>query len=142
MDQQEEAPKMEEEDKMIEEEPEVEAKTHKKVLVLDANVFLRQKTFEDIMGNEEKQEDWEIVTTRDVLNEVKDSKSRDFVERIRTLEMPFKLSIRDPTEKSMDFVCNFSKKTGDFHSLSGTDLRVMALGYRYILRRDEQGSCL
>lgn len=41
----------------------------------------------------------------------------------------------------MDFIVEFSKQTGDFFSLSGTDLRVMALAYKYILRNGEESKC-
>ena len=38
----------------------------------------------------------------------------------------------------MQFIADFSKQTGDFKSLSGTDLRVMALAYKLVKRNGEQ----
>ena len=37
----------------------------------------------------------------------------------------------------MNFILDFSKKTGDFQSLSGTDLRVLALAIKYVKRNGE-----
>ena len=79
-----------------------------------------------------------MITTRDVIEELKDVKAREFIEKMRKFNVPYKLNIRDPTEDSMKFVCNFAKDTGDFASLSATDLRLIALAYRYVIRRGEQ----
>ena len=55
--------------------------------------------------------------------------------------MPYKVHIRDVTEDSLDFVCRFAKETGDFQGLSATDLKVIALAYRHVIKRGEKKHC-
>lgn len=64
-------------------------------------------------------------TVPDVLNEIRDKKSRALLERL-----PFTLETREPSAEAMAAVVSFSRKTGDFSYLSLTDLRVMALAYQ------------
>ncbi|GMF13965.1 unnamed protein product [Phytophthora lilii] len=64
-------------------------------------------------------------TVPDVLDEIRDKKSRAILERL-----PFTLRTREPSAEAMKAVVNFSRKTGDFTYLSLTDLRVMALSYQ------------
>lgn len=59
-----------------------------------------------------------------MVDEIKDENARLFVENL-----PYTVNMREATEEAMQFMVNFSKETGDFFSLSGTDLRVMALAY-------------
>lgn len=59
-----------------------------------------------------------------MVDEIKDENARLFVENL-----PYTVNMREATEEAMQFIVNFSKETGDFFSLSGTDLRVMALAY-------------
>lgn len=40
---------------------------------------------------------------------------------------PFELIYKDPTPESLKAVMDFSRKTGDFASLSAVDIRVLAL---------------
>ena len=69
------------------------------------------------MNEGEKEEDFEIMSLKDVVDEIKDEKARLFIENL-----PFQISMREATEDAMQFVVDFSKETGDFFSLSGTDL--------------------
>ena len=45
--------------------------------------------------------------------------------------------MRVPSENAMKFVIKFSKETGDYQSLSGTDMKVLALAYFLTKQRDE-----
>lgn len=49
--------------------------------------------------------------------------------------------MREATEDAMQFVVDFSKETGDFFSLSGTDLWVMALAYWFVKENGEESLC-
>ncbi|KAF7491991.1 RNA-binding protein NOB1 [Sarcoptes scabiei] len=63
-----------------------------------------------------------IYTLPEVINEIKDDKTRDF---LKTL--PYQLNFREPTDDDIKYVAYFAKKTGDFVQLSTTDIRLMAL---------------
>lgn len=63
-----------------------------------------------------------IVTLVDVLEEVRDAKSRDFLARL-----PFGIDTAEPTAASLTAVRRFARATGDLQSLSNVDLRVLAL---------------
>jgi uncharacterized membrane protein YqaE (UPF0057 family) len=61
-----------------------------------------------------------IITIKEVLNEIKDKKAREFI-----LNHDIKTQI--PSEESIKHIIQFAKKTGDFASLSLTDIKVLAL---------------
>ncbi|RHZ47774.1 hypothetical protein Glove_567g9 [Diversispora epigaea] len=65
-----------------------------------------------------------IYTIPEVISEIRDKHSRDFLNQIL-----FDIEIKSPNEESLKEVVNFSKKSGDFSSLSAVDLRVLALTY-------------
>lgn len=58
------------------------------------------------------------------MDEIRDVKSRDLL-----LSLPFELEIKSPSDQSMRAVAAFARKTGDFASLSLTDLKLIALTY-------------
>lgn len=86
-------------------------------LVVDTNTFIN--TLGELRNLSGK---YELFTTDSVLEEVKTKKLQT---QISTF-FP-KLKGTDPSKKSLDMVTKFSKKTGDFVSLSKTDLEVLAL---------------
>ncbi|KAG2224974.1 hypothetical protein INT45_000095 [Circinella minor] len=71
----------------------------------------------------------EFYTCPDIINEVRSAHSREYLSRL-----PFEIQIQDPTEESLQAVIEFSKKTGDFASLSLPDLKVLALTYTFEAR--------
>ncbi|CEG47875.1 rna-binding protein nob1 [Plasmopara halstedii] len=93
--------------------------TTKKVLhlVIDSGAIIKGTNLVILAEN--------FWTVPDVLDEIRDKKSRAFLERL-----PFTLQTREPSAAAMKAVVNFSRKTGDFAYLSLTDLRVMALSYQ------------
>ncbi|CAI5747072.1 unnamed protein product [Peronospora destructor] len=95
------------------------AATNKKVLslVIDSGAIIKGTNLAVLAEN--------FWTVPDVLDEIRDKKSRAILERL-----PFNLQTRDPSAEAMKAVVNFSRKTGDFTYLSLTDLRVMALSYQ------------
>jgi hypothetical protein len=74
-----------------------------------------------------------FFTCQEVLQEVRDSKSRDIL-----ASLPFELEIRTPSDKAMQIVYNFAKKTGDFAALSLCDLKIIALTYDLELEAHQQ----
>lgn len=63
-------------------------------------------------------------SVQDCMNEIRDSKSRMLLEAL-----PFEIQLREPNKESMRAVSTFARLTGDFASLSLTDLKLMALTY-------------
>jgi len=66
----------------------------------------------------------ELYTIDEVLREVKDESSRRFV-----AAFPFEIKTRQPSAEAVQRVSDFSKKTGDYPSLSVVDLKVLALTF-------------
>jgi len=66
-----------------------------------------------------------ILTTPAVLAEIRDASARA---RFDTLWRPF-IAVRSPRAESVRFVVDFAKKTGDFATLSATDLGLIALAH-------------
>lgn len=62
-------------------------------------------------------------TVPEVLAEIKDTRSKAYLETT----LGFDLKIVSPTEKSIGEIARFSKITGDFKSLSSTDILLLAL---------------
>uniref|UniRef100_T1J4A0 RNA-binding protein NOB1 n=1 Tax=Strigamia maritima TaxID=126957 RepID=T1J4A0_STRMM len=66
-----------------------------------------------------------IYTISEVVNEIKDKATR---ERLQVL--PYELTLKNVTPEAYNAVVEFSKKTGDYPSLSCTDLKLIALTYQ------------
>ena len=93
-------------------------KTKLQYLVIDAGAIIRGHGY--TLPNVSNV----ICTVQEVLNEVRDSKSRHLLETL-----PYSLEIISPSDAAMKAVTQFSKKTGDFAALSLTDLKLIALVY-------------
>ncbi|KAK5614117.1 hypothetical protein CRENBAI_010100 [Crenichthys baileyi] len=66
-----------------------------------------------------------IYTLREVLDEIRDKATR------RSLAfLPYQLTFKEPHPEHIRTVTEFSKKTGDYPSLSATDIKVLALTYQ------------
>jgi RNA-binding protein NOB1 len=65
-----------------------------------------------------------FCTVPEVLAEIRDEKSRDHL-----AALPFALETRNPSEEAMKAVSEFAQKSGDYSSLSLTDLKLIALTY-------------
>ncbi|KAF0514302.1 Nin one binding Zn-ribbon like-domain-containing protein [Gigaspora margarita] len=65
-----------------------------------------------------------VYTIPEVILEIRDKHSREFLTQIS-----FDIETILPNGEALKEVVNFSKKTGDYTSLSAIDLRVMALTY-------------
>ncbi|XP_073515364.1 RNA-binding protein NOB1 [Phyllobates terribilis] len=86
-------------------------------VVADSGAFLRNAALQEIGAH--------IYTVRDVVTEIRDKPTRR-----RLAVLPYELLFREPTPESIQLVTNFSKKTGDYVSLSATDIKVLALAYQ------------
>ncbi|KAM5295544.1 RNA-binding protein NOB1 [Glossophaga mutica] len=86
-------------------------------VVADAGAFLRDAALQDIGKN--------IYTIRDVVSEIRDKATRR-----RLAVLPYELRFKEPYPEYVRLVTEFSKKTGDYPSLSATDIQVLALTYQ------------
>ncbi|XP_073736166.1 RNA-binding protein NOB1 isoform X2 [Callorhinus ursinus] len=86
-------------------------------VVADAGAFLLDAALQDIGKN--------IYTIRDVVNEIRDKATRR-----RLAVLPYELRFKEPFPEYVRLVTEFSKKTGDYPSLSATDIQVLALTYQ------------
>ncbi|KAM9756600.1 RNA-binding protein NOB1 [Dama dama] len=86
-------------------------------VVADAGAFLLDAALQDIGKN--------IYTIRDVVSEIRDKATRR-----RLAVLPYELRFKEPFPEYVRLVTEFSKKTGDYPSLSATDIQVLALTYQ------------
>jgi len=87
---------------------------NERILVLDAGAFINYMKIEK-HGSK-------FITTPQVLNEIKDSRSRHILQTL-----PFDLNVREPTSDDIKMVTRYAKKTGDYANLSATDIGIIAL---------------
>ncbi|KAL0049240.1 hypothetical protein WJX82_009412 [Trebouxia sp. C0006] len=64
------------------------------------------------------------VTIPEVLSEVRDKRTRQYL-----ANLPFALQCQQPSEESVKAVLRFARATGDLHSLSTADIRLIALAH-------------
>ncbi|GMH45041.1 hypothetical protein BSKO_12998 [Bryopsis sp. KO-2023] len=85
-----------------------------KVAVVDTNALIRGFQLERIASR--------AVTVKEVLAEVRDKKSREWLDRL-----PFGIDVEEPDEDCLKAVVRFARATGDLSFLSEVDVRVIAL---------------
>lgn len=88
-------------------------------LVVDSGAIIKHSGFSTLHNSATK-----YVTTQGVIDEIRDAKARHHLE-----SLPFKLEVREPSAEAIQAVLGFSKKTGDYASLSSVDLNVLGLLY-------------
>ncbi|XP_034230865.1 RNA-binding protein NOB1 [Thrips palmi] len=86
-------------------------------LVVDTGAFLKDAAIQDLGEN--------VITCQEVINEVTNSRQLR-----RLVVLPYELQVKDVFPENVHFVTEFSKKTGDYCSLSATDIKVIALTYQ------------
>ncbi|KAK6623742.1 hypothetical protein RUM43_009595 [Polyplax serrata] len=94
-------------------------------LVVDTSAFINNAALQEIGEN--------IITATEVVNEVKSKRQLR-----RLIVLPYDLQVKDVHPENIKFVNEFSKKTGDFTSLSATDTTVVALTYQ--LEKEKNGT--
>ncbi len=87
-------------------------------VVLDSGAFISGCKIENLGA------DVEYYTIEEVVSEIKDERARH---RFQTF--PFAIRVVGVTVEAIRFVSDFAKQTGDFYSLSITDLKILALTY-------------
>ncbi len=92
--------------------------------VVDANIFI--KNLNELVRLAQNQN---IVSTPSVLLELKDKRT---LENVKTF-LP-NLKTYQPTNRSVDYVTQISKKTGDFTSLSDQDIELVALAIDFLIQ--------
>mmetsp|Transcript_18751 Transcript_18751/g.22989 ORF Transcript_18751/g.22989 Transcript_18751/m.22989 type:complete len:743 (+) Transcript_18751:86-2314(+) len=101
--------------------PEVVSEEEEKyyALIVDSGAIIKHTGFSTLHRSASK-----YVTTQGVIEEIRDSKARAHLDAL-----PFELNVREPSSEGITKVVEFSKKTGDYASLSAVDLHVLALLY-------------
>lgn len=74
-----------------------------------------------------------VFTVQEVVDEIKSN-----AQMKRLAVLPYNLQIKQPDSESMRIISDFAKKTGDFQTLSLTDLTVLALTYQ--LEKETSGT--
>ncbi|XP_045512405.1 RNA-binding protein NOB1 isoform X2 [Pieris brassicae] len=88
-----------------------------KHLVVDTTAFIKAEDLQEIAEN--------IYTVQEVVDEITNDRQRR-----KLVVLPYDLKVKDVFTESIKFMTEFSKKTGDYTSLSATDIKVMALTYQ------------
>jgi rRNA maturation endonuclease Nob1 len=101
-------------------------KETKPVLVIDANVLIKHENLQAL------QLQYDLCTPAAVIPEIKDTAAR-----ARLASISSTLKVENPDKAAQDQVAQFAKKTGDFISLSSTDLQVIALAYMKLREADK-----
>lgn len=88
-----------------------------KHLVVDTTAFIKAAGLQDIAEN--------VYTIQEVIDEITNDRQRK-----KLVVLPYDLIVKDVFTENIKFITDFSKKTGDYPSLSATDIKVMALTYQ------------
>ncbi|XP_008545989.1 RNA-binding protein NOB1 [Microplitis demolitor] len=83
-------------------------------LIVDTSAFIKNVSLQDIAVN--------VITEESVTAEVKSKRQLR-----RLVALPYNLVVKDVDPEHIKTVTEFSKKTGDYKSLSSTDIKVIAL---------------
>ena len=86
-------------------------------LVVDANAVMLHGAAVAALGER-------LYTVPEVLAEVRDARSRLALEALQR-----EIAVREPSEEGVKAVARFARGTGDAHSLSSADTRLMALAW-------------
>ncbi|CAF4955818.1 unnamed protein product [Pieris macdunnoughi] len=88
-----------------------------KHLVVDTTAFIKAEDLQEIAEN--------IYTVQEVVDEITNDRQRR-----KLVVLPYDLKVKNVFIESIKFITEFSKKTGDYTSLSATDIKIMALTYQ------------
>ncbi|XP_046966619.1 RNA-binding protein NOB1 [Vanessa cardui] len=86
-------------------------------LVVDTTAFIKAANLQYIAES--------IYTIQEVIDEITNDRQRR-----KLVVLPYDLKVKDVFTENIKFITEFSKKTGDYTSLSATDIKVMALTYQ------------
>ncbi|XP_045484288.1 RNA-binding protein NOB1 isoform X2 [Pieris rapae] len=88
-----------------------------KHLVVDTTAFIKAEDLQKIAEN--------VYTVQEVVDEITNDRQRR-----KLVVLPYDLKVKDVFTENIKFMTEFSKKTGDYTSLSATDIKIMALTYQ------------
>ncbi|CAH0399588.1 unnamed protein product [Chilo suppressalis] len=88
-----------------------------KNLVVDTTAFIKAANLQDMAEN--------VYTIQEVIKEITNDRQRR-----KLVVLPYDLKVKEVFSEHIKFVTDFSKKTGDYTSLSATDIKVIALTYQ------------
>ncbi|XP_011261678.2 RNA-binding protein NOB1 [Camponotus floridanus] len=94
-------------------------------LIVDTSAFIRNAPLQDIGVN--------ILTEQAVVDEITSKRQLR-----RLVVLPYDLKVQEAFSENIKFVTEFSKKSGDYTSLSATDIKVIALTYQ--LEKEKVGT--
>lgn len=94
-------------------------------LIVDTSAFIKNAALQEIGVN--------IITEKDVVSEITNKRQLR-----RLVVLPYDLSVQSAFPENIKFVTEFAKKTGDYTSLSATDVKVIALTYQ--LEKEKVGT--
>ncbi|KYN43059.1 RNA-binding protein NOB1 [Trachymyrmex septentrionalis] len=103
----------------------MENKNKIQYLIVDTSAFIKNAALQDIGVN--------ILTEQAVINEITNKRQLR-----KLIVLPYDLKVQEVFTENIKFVTEFSKKSGDYTSLSATDLKVIALTYQ--LEKEKVGS--
>ncbi|XP_026498201.2 RNA-binding protein NOB1 [Vanessa tameamea] len=86
-------------------------------LVVDTTAFIKAANLQNIAES--------IYTIQEVIDEITNDRQRR-----KLVVLPYDLEVKDVFTENIKFITEFSKKTGDYTSLSATDIKIMALTYQ------------
>ncbi|EFN83755.1 RNA-binding protein NOB1 [Harpegnathos saltator] len=86
-------------------------------LIVDTSAFIKNASLQDIGIN--------IFTEQAVINEITNKRQLR-----RLVVLPYDLEVQEAFTENIKFVTEFAKKTGDYTSLSATDIKIIALTYQ------------
>lgn len=98
---------------------EVPDKERYNALIVDSGAIIKHSGFSTLQNAAAT-----YYTSQGVYDEIRDSKARQHLE-----SLPFELQVREPSNEGMLKVVEFSRKTGDYASLSAVDLQILGLLY-------------
>jgi len=89
------------------------------------------------ISREDFEKHFDVITLDRVINEVKDEKSREYI----NTRLPYTLDVKSADhflgQSDIATVHNFAKDTGDFKSLSKVDMMVIAAGVKMAKEKGE-----
>ncbi|KAL6439987.1 hypothetical protein ACFW04_002974 [Cataglyphis niger] len=94
-------------------------------LIVDTSAFIRNAALQDIGVN--------ILTEQAVVDEITSKRQLR-----RLVVLPYDLKVQEAFAENIKFVTEFSKKSGDYTSLSATDIKIIALTYQ--LEKEKVGT--
>ncbi|CAG9771971.1 unnamed protein product [Ceutorhynchus assimilis] len=86
-------------------------------LVVDTTAFIQNTPLHEVANT--------IITCQEVVDEITSKRQLR-----RLVALPYDLIVKDVFPENIKTITEFAKKTGDYPSLSATDIKVMALTYQ------------